>query len=126
VALGGFLRGLPRVRGAGPDVEGGDGMVAPRRCMVPSHSLAWARVCCAESVADTGGATVSLPCHGARTGEAQVQGDAGKGGAAVMQARAQCFRYLVAGWKRKRRGGTAGVEGKADKRAPLVSCSGGR
>jgi hypothetical protein len=55
--------------------------------VVPSHGVARARVCGAGSVAEMGGAAVSLPCREVRIGEAWVRGDACEGGATMMQAK---------------------------------------
>jgi hypothetical protein len=85
-------------------------MGQPRRGDAWRHYTVWrgSGFYGASSVADTGGAAVSLPCHGARTGEAR--GDAGEGGAAVTQAKggAVIFRVLVVRRKLECRGGAAG------------------
>jgi hypothetical protein len=86
------------------------------------HRTAWR-----GSVADTGGAAVSLPCCGAGTSGARrrlvtrasgaaAEGEREKGGAAVG--------HLVAGRGGALRASGEARKGKADKRAPLVSCPG--
>jgi hypothetical protein len=80
------------------------------------------------SVADTGGAVVSLPCHGAGTSGARrrpvTRASGGRGGREKRKGGR-------GGWAPLSRSGVSGVvvelreeEGKADKRAPLVSCPG--
>jgi hypothetical protein len=103
--LGGSEGGYSRFRGAGPGVEGGDGMAAARGRVAPSHDVARLGFCGAGSVADTGGAAVLLPCRGARTGEAR--GDASEGGAVVTQAKggvavSRSYRGAEAGASRGR------------------------
>jgi hypothetical protein len=92
---------------------------------VPTHGVARARVCGAGSVADMGGATVSLPCRGARTGEARGWSDVGEGrGGNAGEGRGGAA--LSWGGSGSVAGARLEVEGKGDKRAPLGSCLGER